>query len=92
MLEKGDPKVGSTVSGASAVTLTFSGVIFPDKSLLGVTDPDGHVVSVGKPYGDKKTIAVKLKSPLAPGKYKVTWNVLCDCGSMNPGDYRFTVR
>ena len=94
LLEHGNPKVGSEVSNVTKVELEFSGKIYPEKSTVVVTDQDGKQVSTGKAYGksgDENFIATNV-TPLAPGKYKVTWGVFCDCGMLNPGDYKFTVK
>ena len=87
------PKVGSEGPAPKYVSLEFTGKIYPEKSMVAVTDASGATVSTGAPYGkaeDDKFIATKV-ADLKPGKYKVKWNVLCDCGTMNPGDYKFTV-
>jgi methionine-rich copper-binding protein CopC len=93
VLEKGDPRVGSENGGSVAqVTLSFSGRVFPSKSEVAVTDARGARVDKGRPFGGDKTVAVKLKETLPPGKYKVAWNVFCDCGTFTPGDYSFEVK
>jgi methionine-rich copper-binding protein CopC len=95
VLEHADPKVGSVVAQApDQVTITFSSTIYPDKSTLEVADAGGATVSIGKAYGtpgSDTVITTKLRPSLPPGKYTVRWNVLCDCGSLTPGDYKFTV-
>ena len=100
VLEQASPRVGHTVSGPiPEVSLRFSGAVIPDSSTLEVDNEQGVAVSTGKPYGDKNdetVIAVKIKNPhLPPGKYKVLWKVMCDCGdgehSIMPSSYKFTV-
>ena len=94
VLEHADPRVGSTVqSSPDHVTLAFSMKIIPASSTLDVTDAQGVKVSTGAPYGKEgdDTVIATHTRPLAPGKYNVTWNVLCDCGSLTPGHYTFTV-
>lgn len=94
VLERANPRVGSTVSGPlDALQLRFSLQIYPKESTIKVTAADGALVSLGPVSGDpadNKVVAVRLKS-LAPGKYKVVWDVLADCGSHEPGDFKFTV-
>jgi methionine-rich copper-binding protein CopC len=94
VLEKADPRVGHAISGPlDAVTLYFSMKVYPADSTMTVTDTDGHPVSLGKPFGDAKddtVMKVRLNS-LQPGKYKVSWTVHADCGSYEPGDFKFTV-
>lgn len=93
ILETANPKVGAEVKAPSTVELKFSSKIYPEKSTLEVFDSAGNTVSTGKPYGktsDNTVIATAVK-PLPPGKYKVKWNTWCDCESLTPGDYKFTV-
>jgi len=94
VLEHANPRVGATVSGSlDALQLHFSLQIYPKQSSIKVTAADGTLVSLGPVIGDAaddKTVAVHLRS-LTPGKYKVTWDVLADCGSHEPGDFKFTV-
>ncbi|MBL0319255.1 MAG: copper resistance protein CopC [Alphaproteobacteria bacterium] len=94
MLEKANPKVGSVVEiSPEVVEIKFSTKIFPDSSTLDVFDPTGHKVNVGKPYGkegDDTMILTKVNIH-TPGRYKVQWNVFCDCGAMTPGEYKFDV-
>ena len=93
-LEHAVPKVGATVGHAPAtVTLDFSMGVDPAHSTLTVADIQGHVVSSGaayRPGADRDVLATRL-GPLPPGKYKVTWSILADCGEQEPGDYKFTV-
>ena len=94
IMAKADPKVGSTVESADHVTLTFSQAIVPASSNVKITDTAGNVVMAGRPVGSAGDTVLSLKTsqPLAPGKYKVSWNVLWkDCGSIGPGTYKFTV-
>lgn len=95
LLESATPKVGSEVSGdIGSVSLEFSSKIYPEKSTVSVTDGKGNAVNTGAPYGqagNDRFIATHVK-PLSPGKYKVKWNVFCDCGNLNPGDFKFTVK
>ncbi len=94
IMEKADPKVGSMVESADHVTLTFSQVIVPASSNIRIINAAGNVVMAVKPVGSDGDTVLTLKTsqPLAPGKYKVSWNVLWkDCGSISPGTYKFTV-
>jgi methionine-rich copper-binding protein CopC len=95
IMEKADPKVGSTVESADHVTLKFSQVVVPASSSVKITDAAGNVVMAGRPVGSAGDTVLSLKTsqPLAPGKYKVSWNVLwIECGSIGPGTYKFTVK
>jgi len=94
-LESGDPKVGSMVDGSvSRVALTFSEKVYPAASEILVTNVEGGRMNVGKAFGVSGNDALVVTSvkTLPPGKYKVSWKVLCDCGSLMPGSYKFTVR
>lgn len=94
MLETASPKVGSTVDGSlKTVTVVFTSTIYPQSSTLDVVNEAGEKMNTGKPFGvfGTTTGIVTRLHPLKPGRYTVSWNVLCDCGSMTPGDYKFTV-
>lgn len=94
VLEKANPRVGSTVSGPlDDVHLRFSMQVFPADSTVAVLNANGQPMSFGKPFADptdNTTLAIAVRS-LPPGRYKVAWNVFAACGSYEPGDFKFTV-
>ncbi len=94
VLDKADPKVGSTVKSTDHVTLKFTQAVVPGSSDVKITDDTGNVVKIGKPVSseDDTVISLKMNHPLMPGKYKVSWNILwLDCKNKTQGDYKFTV-
>ena len=99
VLQKADPKVGSTVNApVKKVSLHFSGKVDAVKSELSVTDAKGRDMANGKITGEGNptdTIVAPVKI-LAPGTYKVKWHIYCNCednkGSMFPGSYSFIVQ
>ena len=96
ILKTGDPKVGSTVRSVdiSSVNLEFTSKVFADKSTITVADETGKTVSTGSVHSNGSndhSITIDV-STLSPGKYKVSWEVFCECGQLTPGDYKFTVK
>ena len=95
VMDKADPKVGSTVESTDHISLTFTQAFVPASSDVKITDATGNVVKAGKPVSSEADTVLSLKTahPLAPGKYKVSWNLLwLDCNSKTQGDYKFTVK
>jgi copper transport protein len=99
VLEKASPRVGAVIGAAPhEVTLTFSGPVELDRSLLEVKAPDGALVSTGglRRGGDAATVGIGLKPGLPPGRYKVRWSIRCHCQEDDdtaiPGSYGFTIR
>lgn len=92
ILDHADPRVGSTVESADHVTLYFSGKVDGAKSTIRVADAAGHDRAKGAAYNIDENTYATATAPLAPGKYKVTWNADCGCGQPMPGTYRFTVK
>jgi methionine-rich copper-binding protein CopC len=95
MVQAADPKVGSLVTtDIKRVSLQFSEKVYPEKSTIDVLDMAGNKVNKGLVFGDKKDdsrISTYVTN-LVPGKYKVSWNVFCECGSLMPGSYKFIVQ
>lgn len=94
VMEKAEPKVGSTVASADHVTLFFSQAFVPGESNVRIVAGDGSEVKADKSVSSNNDTALSLKlSPLAPAKYKVSWDVLwLDCQARTQGDYKFTVQ
>ena len=93
-MQKADPKVGSIVQSPSRVQLTFSEAVVPDSSTVNITDEAGRTVPVGRAMASSGDTVLSVTTPsLAPGKYKVRWDVLwLDCHMRTSGDYKFTVQ
>jgi methionine-rich copper-binding protein CopC len=95
VMDKADPKVGSTVESTDHVSLTFTQAFVPASSDVKITDAAGSAVKADKPVSSEGDTVLSLKTthPLAPGKYKVRWDLLwLDCNSKAQGDYKFTVK
>ena len=88
------PRVGSESAGpVGEVVLHFSGDVQADQSTITVVQElTGQTVSHGAPYLKDATHIAVLADANEPGRYKVSWSVMCDCGTPNPGDYSFTVK
>ena len=92
VLTSADPKVGGTAPvGTDHLDLTFSDAVVTDQSSIIVKNAQGKEMQLGKAYGKDEALSTKL-APLPAGVYKVTWQVLCDCGNPMPGHFKFTVR
>jgi methionine-rich copper-binding protein CopC len=95
VMDKADPKVGSTVEPTDHITLTFTKAIIEGDNSIKITDAAGNTVKAGKPVSsdDDTVLSLKTDHLLAPGKYKVLWTVVWqDCNSKTQGDYKFTVK
>jgi len=95
VMEKAYPKVGSIVEPTDHITLTFTKAIVQGSNSIKITDASGNEVKAGKPVSsdDDTVLSLKTDHLLAPGKYKVLWNVIWqDCNSKTQGDYKFTIR
>jgi copper resistance protein C len=92
MLDRADPRVGSTVAAPPrAVTLTFTENIEPAFSTVRVEDASGARVDQGKPQRDRgNVLRVNLKA-LGPGTYKVIWKVLSVDTHRTEGSFSFQV-
>jgi methionine-rich copper-binding protein CopC len=88
------PKVGSTVRTSPAeLTLWFSEQLDLGKSGVRMDGPAGPV-AIGRLIvdpSDSHLFHVRLGAPLAPGVYRVIWDVTSVDTHETDGDYRFTV-
>lgn len=95
VIEKADPRVGSTVKSTDHVTLTFSQVIIPDLSNIKITDSTDNEIKVNKPISsnDNKKLSFAIANHnLIPGKYKIYWEMVwLDCLDKTHGKYKFTI-
>ncbi|MCC6302526.1 MAG: copper homeostasis periplasmic binding protein CopC [Gammaproteobacteria bacterium] len=94
-LEKSDPADKATLTTApSSVQLWFSDKVAAEWSKIVVTDGAGQRVDQEKVTADEaepEHIRVDLK-PLAPGDYKVDWNVISGDGHRVKGSFSFSVQ
>jgi methionine-rich copper-binding protein CopC len=88
------PGVGTTVSAAPTLALTFSEPVEPGFSGVALTDAAGKAVPLGKPAADpagKATLVVAVKARLAAGTYTVVWHAVSVDTHRTQGKYAFTV-
>ena len=90
-LDHASPLVGSTVGAAQhEVTLSFTQSLEPAFSSVQVTDAKGARVDQGKAQISGSTMRIGLKS-LAPGTYRVRWQVLSVDTHKTQGSFSFQV-
>jgi methionine-rich copper-binding protein CopC len=87
------PCAGSTIkSSPDEVTILYNAPIERTFAKLRVLDARGQSHNSGAPSlgADHRTLSVKV-GHLAPGQYKVEWQVVADDGHRTSGSYTFTV-
>src|ERR1700726_409671 len=90
-LDHAEPRVGSTVPTAPReLVLFYSQNLEPAFSSVEVSDANGARVDLGKPKIGASTMRVGLK-PLAPGTYRVRWQVLSVDTHTTEGSFTFHV-
>ena len=93
--ERAEPRAGATVAAPpSHVRIWFDGALEPAFSSLRVQRADGKGVAVEEARVDPAdaTLLTARLPPLAPGTYRVLWNVVARDGHRTEGDYTFTVQ
>jgi copper resistance protein C len=90
-----DPKVGSTIpSPPRQVRIWFDSDLEPAFSSIAVHGPGGATVDDGHGRvdgSDRRLLEVNVPQ-LAPGTYRVTWNVVAKDGHRTSGDFTFTIK
>jgi copper resistance protein C len=90
-LDHAEPRVGSTVPTAPReLVLSYTQNLEPAFSSVEVSDANGARVDLGKPLIGASTMRVGLK-PLAPGTYRVRWQVLSVDTHTTEGSFTFHV-
>jgi methionine-rich copper-binding protein CopC len=93
-LHRADPRVGATVPAPPRqVRIWFDSALEPARSSIAVHGPGGARVDDGHGCvdpSDPRLLGVEVPQ-LAPGTYRVTWNVVSKDGHRTSGDYTFTV-
>jgi methionine-rich copper-binding protein CopC len=90
-LDHAEPRVGSTVPTAPReIVLSYTQNLEPAFSSVEVSDANGARVYLGKPKIGASTMRVGLK-PLAPGTYRVRWQVLSVDTHTTEGSFTFHV-
>lgn len=86
------PAVDAAVAGDSDVTLHFNSRIDHQRSRLTLIAPDGSASALTiAPDSAPDIVAAKLTG-LAPGQYRLRWQVLAIDGHLTRGDIRFSVK
>lgn len=86
-----DPAVDAVVRPSLPVMLRFNSRIDRERSRLTLLRPDGSSRPVAlAPDGRPDTLAAKLEG-LAPGRYRLRWQVLAIDGHITRGDIPFAV-
>ena len=86
-----DPAVDAVVRPSLPVMLRFNSRIDPERSRLTLLRPDGSAQPVAlMPDGRPDALAAKLDG-LAPGRYRLRWQVLAIDGHITRGDIPFAV-
>jgi methionine-rich copper-binding protein CopC len=92
LLDRADPRVGSTVSAAPhEVSLAFSQNLEATFSTIEVTDVSGQRVDEGRPTIEGNVMRVQLRA-MPPGTYRVEWRVLSADTHTTEGRFTFEVR
>jgi copper resistance protein C len=96
LLVKAVPAVGGTVSASpTQLKLSFTEGVEPRFSGVELQSADGRAVTTGTASvdpSDKATLIVPIKSPLAPGSYKVSWHVVSVDTHKTQGSFTFDVK
>ena len=93
-LDRGDPRVGSTMRTPPAeVRLWFTESLEPAFSSVRVLNEAGHRVDKGDSRVDPSNLALlRISVPmLPPGTYRVVWRVLSVDGHVTEGDFTFRI-
>lgn len=94
-LDRAVPGVGETVSlSPSQLELFFTQNIVPAFSGVRIAAIGGKPIPTAKPivpHGKPNELVVRLRHPLRPGTYVVTWHVVSVDTHHTANSYRFTV-
>jgi methionine-rich copper-binding protein CopC len=94
-LVKAAPAVGSTVTSASEIRLTFSEGVEPRFSKIALTAAGGAAIMLGAAKiepGDATVFVAPIAKPLPPGVYTVHWSAVSTDTHHTQGDFSFTVK
>jgi copper resistance protein C len=92
ILMESKPALNSSVKGPDvAIWLRFNVRVDGSRSRVRLVKPDGSVVTLTLPKQSSPDILQSSASGLAPGAYKLQWNVLASDGHMSKGEVPFTV-
>ncbi|MDB5443034.1 MAG: yobA [Phenylobacterium sp.] len=94
-LLKAAPRVGAAVPSPSELRLWFSETVDLTHSSIAVSGPGGAPIAVGAlrlENKDQRVVIAPLTGRLAPGRYRVEWNVTSTDTHHTDGDFTFTVK
>jgi copper resistance protein C len=91
-LDHAEPRVGSTVTSPSAVTLFFTEPIEPAFSHLEVLDREGKRVTTEPPTHPRPDQLQMALPALASGEYTVHWAVVSVDTHPTEGSFTFSVK
>lgn len=92
LLERAEPRVGSTVREAPReISLSFTQNLEAAFSTMEVTDASGQRVDEGKPSIEGNVMRMPLRA-MSPGTYRVKWRVLSVDTHTTEGAFSFEVR
>lgn len=89
-----DPAPNATAeAGARTVTVRFSEAVIPRFSGFVITGPGGANVATTTlaPEAARRSLTAKLKTPLRPGVYRVSWHAVAADTHRSQGAYAFKV-
>jgi len=89
---KSDPAVDATVAGASVpIALRFNSRIDQERSRVTLYGPDGKSATLPLAPSTSPDLLTGTASGLAPGDYRLHWQVLSVDGHITRGDIPFKV-
>ncbi len=96
-LERSAPAADSTVaSSPTSIQLWFNELVPIASTRIRLTDAAGAVIALGAPRRDSASVALPVtaavRSPLAPGRYRVDWVTASRDGHAVSGHFAFRVR
>lgn len=90
------PAIDGVISAPPAeIRLTFSEALEPKFCAVALSAQDGAIEPLGAPSVDPANAGIliaSVKSPLAPGVYKVTWRVVSTDTHRTQGSFSFTLK
>jgi copper resistance protein C len=93
VLVEATPKPGTTVAGPDvAIRLRFNARLDHVRSSITLIAADGHAVKATMAEDVPPEVLAARASGLAPGDYRLRWQVLAVDGHITRGDVAFTVR
>ena len=88
------PAADSSVTAPRELALTFNEEVTAALSRITLTGADGAAIALDSlrvAAADGKTLMVRVRGPLAPGRYTVKWQVAGDDGHPVRGEFAFVV-